>query len=322
MITDQQDIDPTNFDCSVLPEHVKVIFITRKSLRKKIYSGVKGNFIKQIANFNVKTSPATRKRVGTLLFNTTLGLSLTNAEMAQGQLFLFNDRNKISRLFRLAFEKYTLIEEGLANYSGIPLKSLERLKKLVTLSQRKERYFGDDTRCQAIYLVDAKKAPLALSQKVKAISFLKNKTAISNCKAFFKVPQINSPQCILATQPLAATGIDLTIYKKIITACHARNISIAIKPHPREDPLRYVNDFPDIPLIDGKLPLELIAVDHPKHCKILSIYSTAGLGFEKYCERINLIQDHEVENINNIIERWKSNLNLVDDNIDNIIAQL
>lgn len=322
MITDQQNIDPANFDRSILPSHVEVIFITRKSLRKKMYSGMKGHVIKQMANFNVKTSPSTREKIGSQLFNAALGLSLTNEDIAQGQLFLFNDRNKMSRLFRLAFERYTLIEEGLANYNGIKLKSFERLNKLITGSQREERYFGDDERCQAIYLINDEQAPTALQNKVKAITFLQNKIAITDCKAFFKMSQVTTPQCILATQPLASTGIDLAIYEKIIHACHTHNISIAIKPHPREDPQRYTDKFPEIQLIESKLPLELIAVDNSEHCKILSIYSTAGMGFEKYCKRINLIKDIEINHVTNIIDDWKNDLSLVNKKVQQLIEDI
>jgi len=322
MISDQQNIDPANFDCKTLPAHVEVIFIARKTLRKQIYSGLKGNIIKQMANFNVKTSASTRKKISSKLFNQVLGLSLTSEDTEQGSLFLFNDRNKMSRLFRLAFAKYTLIEEGLANYNGIKLKPLEKVSQLVTATQRDMRYFGDDKRCQAIYLINDKDAPQALNHKVKTIAFLKNKATIEHCKAFFKMSQMNTPQCILATQPLAHTGIDLAIYKKIISACHARNISIAIKPHPREDIQRYIDTLPEIQLIDSKLPLELIAVDHPQQCSVLSIYSTAGMGFEKYCQRINLIQDNEIDQVNNIIESWKDDLSLVNNRVKQIVDKV
>ena len=214
MITDQQNIDQHNFDGEVLPAHVEVIFIAREKLNVQIYSGLKGGIIKKMATLNVKTSASIRKKIRTLLFNQTLGLPFFN-NIEQGQLFLFNDRNKMSRLFRLAFEKYTLVEEGLANYNGIKLSPFKQFCKFITASPDTMRYFGDDKRCSNIFLVNDKKAPEILRHKVKAITFLQNKAAIESCKAFFKMQIGNSPQCILATQPLERTGIDLSIYKKL-----------------------------------------------------------------------------------------------------------
>ena len=322
MIADQQNIDVTKFNCGRLPPNVKVIFLRREELRKSIYSNIQGQTIKQFANFNIKTSPFTRRKISNLLLNKTLNLSLSHSDIAQSQLFLFNDRNKISRLFRLAFEQYSLIEEGLANYSGIKLKPLEKLNALISKSKRKMRYFGDDIRCKKIYLLNIKKAPQPLSHKVRPITFLQNKEAIQQCNTFFNVRPDNHKQCILATQPLEDSGVDLAIYKKIISACQEHNMSVMIKPHPREDIQRYLISFPEIPLIDSKLPLELIAVNKPVKCSILSIYSTAGMGFETYCRRINIIKDNEIEQVQNYLDSWKVNLNLVDDRINNLILEL
>ncbi len=322
MISDQQDINPENFDNTALPEYVEVIFIARKEIRKKLYRGVQGKVTKVMANFNVTTSQTQQQKFAQLLFNHTLGLALTRQQLDSGQLFLFNDRNKISRLFRLAFAQYSLIEEGLANYSGTKLKLIERVNTLITASKRTMRYFGDDSRCQSIYLVSSDKAPHALKHKVKQIDFLQEHTAVQHCKAFFKMPTGSSYSHILATQPLANTGIDLSIYRKIILECQSHNIPIAIKPHPREDISRYAEAFPNIELIDSKLPLELIAVDTLEQCNVLSIFSTAGIGFETHCKRINLIKDNEIEQVDDFLSDWKLDLNTVDNRVTKLFAEM
>jgi hypothetical protein len=324
MISDQQNIAPANFDCSILPEHVEVIFIAREQIRQELYRGLKGNILKLMANFNVTTSPAVQKKMAALLFNSTLHLSLSKEQLKSGKLFLFNDRNKMSRLFRLAFKQYSLIEEGFANYSEKKLKPLEVLGDLITFNHRKMRYFGDNYRCKNIYLVNAEQVPKALIHKVKQIDFI-NDTAISQyCKPFFKVPVNNNSACILATQPLVSTGIDLDIYKKIIAACNVNNMAVTIKPHPSEDISRYVSAFPNTPLIDSKLPLELIVFGNQQKCNILSIYSTAGLGFEKYCNRINLIKDNEnnTAQVRVLFDIWQTDLSLVDSRVDKLITEM
>ncbi|MFT5716018.1 MAG: hypothetical protein ACI9T7_000191 [Oleiphilaceae bacterium] len=322
MISDQQNIEPANFDCSILPSHIEVIFIARKQLRQELYSGLKGKVIKLMANFNVMTSPAVREKMAALLFNRTLHLSLSKEQLKSAKLFLFNDRNKMSRLFRLAFKQYTLMEEGLANYSGKKLKPLEILGDLITFNHRTMRYFGDNNRCQNIYLVNTEQVPNALQHKVKQINFIDEIAINQYCKPFFKVPVNSNISCILATQPLVSTGIDLDIYKKIIAACNVNNMAVTIKPHPSEDISRYVSAFPNTPLIDSKLPLELVVFGNQQKCNILSIYSTAGVGFEKYCNRINLIKDNEIEKVSILFNTWQADLSLVDSRVDKLFTEM
>lgn len=312
MITDQQNIDPANFDRSELPSHVEVIFITRKSLRKKMYSGMKGHVIKQMANFNVKTSPSTREKIGSQLFNTALRLSLTNEDMAQGQLFLFNDRNKMSRLFRLAFENYNLIEEGFANYYSIKLKMFEQKLKKAGIPI-KYRYFGSDTRCSNIQLLNPEQAPDAIKNKTHAIDFIHSQLINDYCHSFFKLNITQKFTAIIATQPLQDSDMALVIYGEMIRQLAEKNIQCVLKPHPREDIEYYERAFPNIPVIEAKIPLELIACSTTTKSNIYSVYSTAGLGFEKYCQRLNLIRDDEQqpELLKSIMDSWKEDPDLM-----------
>ena len=312
MITDQQNIDPANFDCSTLPVHVDVIFITRKSLREQMYTGIKGNIIKQMASFNVKTSPTTRQKIGNLLFNTSLGLSLTDTEIAQGQLFLFNDRNKMSRLFRLAFENYNLIEEGFANYYSISLKRFEQKLRKVGIPI-KYRYFGSDARCTNIQLLNPEQAPKAIKNKTHSIDFIHSQLINDYCHTFFKLNITQKFTAIIATQPLQDSDMALIIYGEMIRQLTENNIQCVLKPHPREDIQFYKKAFPHIPVIEAKIPLELIACQSEAKSHIYSVYSTAGLGFEKYCQRINLIRDDEQqpELLKSIMSSWKEDPNLI-----------
>ena len=322
MITDQQNIDPANFDCSVLPDHVDVIFITRKSLRKNIYAGLKGNVIKQMANFNIKTSATIREKIGALLFNTTLGQSLTKAEIAQGQLFLFNDRNKISRLFRLAFERYNLIEEGFANYYSIKLRTFEQKLKKVGIPIN-YRYFGSDTRCSNIQLLNPEQAPDAIKNKTHEIDFIHSQLINDYCHTFFKLNITQQFTAIIATQPLQDSDMALVIYGEMIRQLAEKNIQCVLKPHPREDIQYYEQAFPNVPVIEAKVPLELIACSSTTKCNIYSVYSTAGLGFEKYCQRINLISDDQLqpELVKHIMESWKDEPKLIKKRVSDCINQ-
>jgi hypothetical protein len=315
MISDQQNIDAQQFDQSVLPENLQVQFVLRQQIRQTFYSGTRGKIIKLMANFNVSTTHQQQNKIAVQLFNQNFYLCMNKIELESRELFLFNDRNKMSRLFRLAFCEYTLIEEGLANYGSIKLKTIEKAAAFFSSNKRKMRYFGDDKRCKAIYLINPEKAPSALQKKVKNINFIKAENIRDYCKAFFKSPEIDNYDCILATQPLAHSKVDMQIYQKIINACLAHNLSIAIKPHPCESITRYQEKIPNIVLINAKLPLEVVLFGTPQKTTVLSIYSTAGIGFEKYCQRECVIKDHESDKIPQLFHDWQQDITSVEPRI-------
>ena len=322
MICDQQNIDKNNFDVSKLPKNIEVIFFKRTDIRKKVYSGFQGKLIKLMANYKVSLPTSFQKNIAEMIFIQALEANLSLKELSSPTLYLYNDRNKMSRLFRLAFNDYHLIDEGLSNYSGKPLKAHEKLISFISGSKKKKRFFGDDERCKSISLVNAEKAPEALKDKVQQIDFINTESINDYCYDFFKVSTDIQPQCVLATQPLESSDVDMAIYKKIILACQKNNFTVAIKPHPREDISRYVDEFPGTLLIESKIPLELLIFKVHKKINILSIYSSAGLGFEDYSTCLKLIEDNELENINLLFSQWRKDLNLVDSRLDKMFINL
>ena len=319
MICDQQNIDENNFDKTVIPEHIEVIFIKRKILREEMYKGLKGKVIKLLANFNIQLSANIQQKLAVELFNKTLNLTLTKTQLSSAQLFLFNDRNKISRLFRLAFTNYSIIEDGMGNYRGFKLKCIEKLLLTLTASSQKMRYFGDDKRCQTIYLLDSKKAPAYIALKIEEITFINESLIHQYCLSFFKCKLIEGCPTIIATQPLAATGIDIIVYKKVIQKLELNGIDLVLKPHPSEDITRYQTNFPEIRLIDSKFPLELILFSSPQKNDVISLFSAAGMGFEKYCSRINLVKNNELNMLNKLFSTWRENNELITKRVDEVL---
>jgi len=322
MICDQQNIDKNNFELSHLPKNIDVVFFNRSELRQKVYSGAQGKLIKLMANYKVSLPRSYQKKIATLIFNKIFKVKVTTKELNSSTLYLYNDRNKMSRLFRLAFTSYHLIEEGVGNYYGQPLKRFEQLVTFISGSKSTMRYFGDDKRCKSISLINAEKSPELLKHKVKSVDFINKESINKYCIGFFKIPMNTNPQCILATQPIKNCNVDMIIYTKIISACKKNNITVAIKPHPREDISRYVAEFPNHLIIESKIPLELVVFRADKKINILSIYSSAGLGFEKYCSQIKLIEDNELENIELLFSQWATDINLVDSRLDKMFIEL
>jgi len=322
MICDQQNIDKNNFDLSHLPKNIEVIFFNRSDIRKKVYSGFQGKLIKLMANYKVSLPTFFQKKVAELIFNQALDVNLSVEELSAPTLYLYNDRNKISRLFRLALDSYHLIDEGVANYYGLPLKSHEKLISFISGSKRKKRFFGDDQRCKSISLIHAEKAPEPIKDKVQQIDFINTESINDYCYDFFRISADIQPQCILATQPFEFSDIDMAIYKKIILACKKNNITLAIKPHPSEDISCYLAAFPDTLMIESKIPLELIIFRADKNINILSIWSSAGLGFEDYCSRLLLVEDDEIENADSLFSQWTADINSLSPRLDKMFTAL
>jgi len=324
MICDQQNIDVNNYDSTVLPEHVKVKFIRRKSISELLSGKFSGAFFRVAAVLNVKTSSRFRSFVYTRLFNGLLKeLELLTA--TDSNLFLFNDRSRTARLFRLAFSDYSLIEDGLANYYGLKLKRLEFVWRAITFHAFDKRYLGDDKRCHTIFMLKPLRAPDVLKSKVQPVTFIDRENITGTCYAFFgfkrEVARNYNLNWVLATQPisvgkLTTTDFDLVIYNKVLAHMKKMGVQVALKIHPREQAARYIDAFPGYELLESKIPIELMILGANEGCKIVSIYSTAGMGFEQYCQRITLIKDDESEIMQDIFTQWRNDGGLLDDRID------
>lgn len=317
LISDQQNINPNNFDPSSLPANVEVHFVKRQNIRAQLYKGISGKLLKLMATRNFRTTPAIRKHVHNALFKNTLGLNIEFSSKIE--LFLYNERNKMSRLFRLAFAEYSIIEEGVGNYCNVKLKPAEQFINKLSGNKRQYRHFGDDLRCKNIYLLNPDKGPKVLQQKIKPIDFVDDKIITKYGYKFFKYNTQHTYNVIVATQPHVIEEFDLIIYKKFIKALNKKNIPFAIKVHPREDIEYYQRAFPGVELIDSKIPLELIIFgSNDNKCRILSICTSAGTGFEKYCKRLNLLQDDELDSLYQVFDNFVKNNTLIDQRIEAI----
>lgn len=319
MISDQQNIDENNFDPSCLPANVKIHFIQRQMIRTQLYQGVLGKLLKLVVIRNIKTTAAMRKHTHNILFKKTLGLNITYSP--QNELILYNERNKISRLFRLAFAEYSMIEEGVGSYSSVKLKKSEKFIDTIFGNKRQYRHFGDDPRCKHLYLLTPSKGPKALQHKIRPIDFVDDNVIIKYGYKFFKYHAQHNYAFIIATQPHVIEGFDLVIYQKLIQALDAKSIKFAIKVHPREDIECYKQAFPGIELIESKIPLELIIFGSTDKCRILSICTSAGTGFEKYCTRLNLLKDNELDSLYEIFDDFVKDNNLIDKRIEALFSR-
>ncbi|MDN3632415.1 glycosyltransferase family 52 [Vibrio lentus] len=319
VITDQQGLDPNRFELSVLPSTISVKFVERKQILDNVYGGKLGFVHKLFATANISSKFFQERTLKKLdecdLLSSEYGLKGTT-------LYLFNDRNRLARLMRLAFIEYEVIEDGLSNYTGSELSLAERY----VLSKKGRRFIGDDKRCSAIHLLTPKLAASQLAPKVKPINFISYINVNSFIYPLFKVDKskVSIPEVIIATQPISIGNMiesecDIAVFQKIVDYLKFKDYSYAFKVHPRENEMKYRIEFPDTDFIESKIPLELLAFSSCESPIVLSIYSSAGMGFEEHCRRATLIKDEEAEYQADIYAQWQKDLIDVDKRLERIL---
>ena len=308
VVTDQQGLESESFDLSILPSTITVKFIGRKKLLEEIYSGGVGIIHKCFAVANYQNEFFKKRTVNKLYENEILSEKFADEKT---RLFLFNDRNRLSRLMRLAFPFYEVIEDGLSNYTGTELSFTDRF-----LSNKKSRrYIGDDRRCKFIHLLTPELAPSQIIKKVKGIDFIDPNNVNRFLYSIFKLDNssVDVPDVIIATQPISISGMsdsgdDINVYRRMVEYLEAKNCTYAFKVHPRENEDKYKNAFPTSKFVKSKIPLELLVFSSSSSPMILSVYSSAGMGFEGFCRRVTLITDDEAERQADIYNQWKQSL--------------
>ncbi|MCC5519722.1 hypothetical protein BCT65_022120 [Vibrio splendidus] len=308
VVTDQQGLEPESFDLSILPSTITVKFIVRRKVLKEIYSGSVGLIHKCFAAANYQSDFFKKRTANQLYKNNILRESFLKGKT---RLFLFNDRNRLSRLIRLAFPYYEVIEDGLSNYTGTELSLSDRF-----LSNKKgRRYIGDDRRCKFIHLLNPELAPSQIKNKVKHIEFIDSNNVNTFLYSIFKLDSssVEVPDVIIATQPISISGMsdsggDITVYRRMAEYLEDKKCTYAFKVHPREDEDKYKSAFPTSNFIKSKIPLELLVFSSSSSPVVLSVYSSAGMGFESFCRRVTLIVDDEAEMQCDIYNKWKESL--------------
>ncbi|MEZ9945052.1 glycosyltransferase family 52 [Vibrio breoganii] len=310
LILDQQHIDSVNYNLYALPNNISVEFINRKEVIKSFYN-MPGCFWHK---FCIVTSTY---RMNNVVKSSRLALRnvFPDIDFNSSNLFLFNDRNRLSRIFRLAFIKYDLIEDGLANYIRKKISSYERFRRLL-LERRVSNYkiVGDEKQCNNIYLLNPERADISIFEKVSPVEFITPEESSDFILSFFKCNELdlNETDVIVATQPISIdnysqSGRDQKVYKALCNHLEKSKKSYSIKVHPRENLQRYKGIFNENRFIDPKIPLEVLLLLTANKPKIVSIYSTAGIGFESFCERHTLIRDTEADYQNKVFKEWDEN---------------
>lgn len=210
------------------------------------------------------------------------------------------DNMSYSQFFLNHMEECYLLEDGLVNY----YVKKEYLQEKFNLKDMRDRYlkkckkkypkFGLSDKIKKIYLTGIAEIPEIIKNKVEIVN-LKEKwkqLSFEEQEEILKIFDLKNSDLIkwqklenkalLITQPLSEDGIisekeKIEIYKEIVEKNKSENIMI--KSHPREK-TDYRNIFPNIELIEGKFPLEILMLLGINFKEVITIFSTAALNFK------------------------------------------
>jgi hypothetical protein len=296
LFTDYQDAGLEHWDLSALPANARVVPLERAALRTALQSDRTGRMASFFAMRGWPAPPALRRRVQRALHEVAPAVAASWSQPVLPQLWLFNERNKMARLFRLLQPRFALLEEGEGNYTRIsmpwwkwPVRALQGLPPRV-------RQFGEARNCTALWVLYPERLAAGLRHKAHAIEFLHSAAARELMQRLFgaSLPQgFATATVILATQPLEiVAGVTVSakqgFYTQLVEVLLARNERVILKAHPAESGADYSRIDARVMRTVDALPLEVLLLASPRRLRIVSVISTAGLGFEAYCERIKL----------------------------------
>ena len=330
---DYQDVDPKTIDTCVLPKNIELVLVNRKSLVKHIKkSGFLGRYLLFCSLRNLSINKKNKNVLISLMKEHDNSLDFSHAIK---KLYLYNDNNKMSRLFRLLSSSYSMIEDGMGNYVEHVVNSKPK-QLLRYLSKKNPKYhvFGERKQCDDIYAIHPEKLPKTVLHKGKKLVLSNNKTYASNVMRCFKFDKsfvLNKKTLIIATQPtlnilkgkLINSSFFHEIYDLIKSKSKSEGFEPVLKLHPKESESDYLF-FKEkgVSFLSNKQPLELYLLSSTDPVNIISINSSAGIGMEEYCNIYKVIPDSEVSNFVDIISQLEKNKDSLREKISTQLSQM
>ncbi|MEZ8631921.1 polysialyltransferase family glycosyltransferase [Vibrio lentus] len=328
---DYQNVDKEKIQSKVSNKNIKIILLSRKELVAKFKMSLLGRVLLFYSMRSIKPTEI----IKTLAINEIIKVvPLETHYLHKLSLFLFNDRNRTARIFKLLTKNYEIIEDGVGNYYEIPQKGISKYVNPLNVKGLNTWVMGESSRCTSINVVTPEMLPSSVREKGETIDFLGNIESLSIINTVFKfTPKLTNEHLdvvIIATQPLSSSLANkikdknyfLNLHQEIAKHIESKGLSVFIKLHPSEDIEDYRLYFDTDKLLSVKHPLELELLNSSNKITVASINSTAGLGFEKFCERRRLFKDEEMGIFDEQIMSWKNNPHLLKERLEETFNSL
>lgn len=296
---DYQHASLADWNLGSLPANVAVHEMSRGIVRQHMDSSLRGRLCYFFAMRNWRAPDALLAPLRALLAASAprLSTALDAARTGHGhpQLWLFNERNKMARLLRLLVLRFSLIEDGEANYRLQLCAWWKWPGRLLWGLPPRSRVLGEETSCETIHALNPERLPERIRDKGRRIDFLEHGSARALMDQVFsgiaEIPR-HARQIVVATQPFRIPGVGLAdkqrVYDRIISHLETRGVPVVLKNHPAEDAGDYAFLGDRVIRMPGKVPLEAMLPGNSEPLTVVSVFSTAGMGFERYCRRVRL----------------------------------
>jgi hypothetical protein len=302
--SDYQHASLADWHLGSLPANVTVHEMGRGLVRRHMASSLRGRLCYFLAMRNWHAPDALLAPLRSLLTDTTPVLASALAGPKTGnhqpKLWLFNERNRMARLLRLLIPQFSLIEDGESNYRLQLCPWWKWPGRLLRSLPPRTRAMGEGASCRAIYALNPERLPERIRHKGQRIDFLEHGSAGTLMDQIFsglaEIPRRNR-QVIVATQPFRIPGVSLAdkqrVYDGIISHLQAQGRPVVLKNHPAEDADDYAFLGGRVIRVPGKIPLEAMLPGNIEPLTVVSVFSSAGMGFERHCRRVRLCAESE-----------------------------
>jgi len=319
---DYQSASLDSWDLAILPDNIRIHALLRAEIRKDLSSTFAGRVSYLCAMREMVVPASLRKPVIETLksFDPELAAAVTNNPTPR--LWLFNEWNKMARLFRLLLPQYSDIEEGEGNYLKARLPWYKTLPRILKGMPARYRVLGDNPHCNEIWVTEPERLPSLVRSKGRQIDFLDSQRVTDLIGKIFRTSAMTESSLntvILATQPLdGLDGISNSakagFYEVIIDRLNALGKTVILKPHPKEDAKDYSGLTSKATLVPAKIPLETLIFGSADKIVIVTVISSAGMGYETYCERIKLCNN--IYEYQDKLREWVADPRLLNEILD------
>ena len=305
---DYQGASLADWQLAELPENCRLYELSRAGFRRRLEQSIGGRLSYQLARGLLAAPAWLQTPVIATLAESAPDLARILQSTAPFSLWLFNERNRMARLFRLLTADFNIIEDGESNYLEYALPWWKGLPRRARGQPSHFRCLGDDPRCKEIWVVYPERLPPLIRSKGREILFLTTPAAVDVIRKVMganRLPQITTHSVILATQPLdgmASMSVQdkQTIYETIVSVLASQGREVILKLHPAENPVDYDILQGRVVSAPMKVPVEALILSASEPPLLLSVSSSAGLGFERFCTRIKLIENNDFTTL----RRW------------------
>ena len=307
--SDYQGVTLDAWRLDALSKNTKVVEVERASFRRRLNATIGGKIFYFLAMRNLAAPKMLQRALLTVLKEDSPELHSYFKSGKPAHLWLFNERNKMSRVFRLLTQQFSIIEDGQSNYYQFECPWWKRPLRLLLGRPVKFRSYGEDHRCQSIWVQTPDLLPQHIRHKGKKIDFLAGRISRQTITVLFGNEAL-MPEggliAILATQPLDRfAGVEiqdkLNIYLSVMEHLVNTSHTVLLKLHPSEELADYEPLLDKVTVIPGQIPLEAYLASSDAQPLVISLWSAAGLGFEDYCTRIQLSDDDHAAKLMNWI---------------------